>query len=119
MTQRSEQLKQEAEQSRAQLAETLEELRTRITPGQVVDQFVDYAGDSGAGEFFRNLSRQAVNNPLPVTLMGAGLAWLMLAGKSSGSGMGRSAMEKGRSPTAASDDPTDEGTCGACPENSN
>ncbi len=96
MTQRSEQLKQEAEQSRAHLAETLEELRGRITPGQVVDQFVDYAGDSGAGEFFRNLGRQAVSNPLPVTLIGAGLAWLMLAGKSSGSGMGRSAMEKGR-----------------------
>src|SRR6266536_866718 len=96
MTQRSEQLKQEAEQSRAQLAETLEELRTRITPGQVLDQFVDYAGDSGAGEFFRNLGRQAANNPLPVTLMGAGLAWLMLARKSSGSGMGRGAMEKGR-----------------------
>src|SRR6266700_4369686 len=96
MTQRSEQLKQEAEQSRAQLAETLEELRTRITPGQVLDQFVDYAGDSGAGECFRNLGRQAANNPLPVTLMGAGLAWLMLARKSSGSGMGRGAMEKGR-----------------------
>src|SRR6266536_2036320 len=96
MTQRSEQLKQEAEQRRAQLAETLEELRTRITPGQVLDQFVDYAGDSGAGEFFRNLGRQAANNPLPVTLMGAGLAWLMLARKSSGSGMGRGAMEKGR-----------------------
>ena len=79
----SDQLRREAEQSRAQLTQTLEELRARITPGQVVDQLADYAGDRGAGEFFRNLGRQALNNPLPVTLMGAGLAWLMLAGDSS------------------------------------
>jgi hypothetical protein len=96
MAQRSEQLRREAEQTRAQLADTLEELRTRITPGQVVDQLVDYAGDSGAGEFFRNLGRQAVNNPLPVTLMGAGLAWLMLAGKSPGNRTAGRMMERGR-----------------------
>src|SRR5207248_63585 len=77
---------------------TLEELRARITPGQVVDQLTDYAADSGAGEFFRNLTRQAVNNPLPVALMGAGLGWLMLAGKSpsSGTGIGGRPMERGR-----------------------
>src|SRR5436309_6652506 len=82
MAQDSEQLRREAEETRAQLADTLEELRARITPGQVVDQLVDYAGDSDAGECFRNLGRQAAKNPIPVTLMGAGLAWLMLAGKS-------------------------------------
>src|SRR5947207_13543828 len=92
----SEQLRREAEQSRAQVAGTLEELRARITPGQVVDQLVDYAGDSGAGEFVRNLGRQAVNNPLPVAMMGAGLAWLMLSGTSSRSRIGPSMMERGR-----------------------
>jgi ElaB/YqjD/DUF883 family membrane-anchored ribosome-binding protein len=95
MAERSEQLRRETEQTRARVAETLEELRARITPGQIVDQLVDYAGDSGAGEFFRNLGRQAVNNPIPVTLMGAGLAWLMFAGKSSGSPMaGRGLMSE-------------------------
>ena len=92
----SEQLRREAEQSRAQVAGTLEELRARITPGQVVDQLVDYAGDSGAGEFFRNLGRQAVNNPLPVALLGAGLAWLMFGGKSPGTRSAREMMERGR-----------------------
>src|SRR5881396_2041756 len=96
MAQRSEQLRQEAEQSRAEIEETLEELRTRITPGQVVDQLADYAGDSGAGEFFRNLGRQAVNNPLPVSLMGAGLAWLMLAGNSSSTRTTSRMMQRGR-----------------------
>src|SRR5437660_6645003 len=77
----SEQLERETEATRAQIAATLDELRGRMTPGQVVDQLVDYARDSGGGEFFRNFGQQVAGNPLPVTLVGAGLAWLMLAGR--------------------------------------
>jgi hypothetical protein len=77
----SEQLEREAEATRAQIAATLDELRGRMTPGQVVDQLVDYARDSGGGEFVRNFGRQVVGNPIPVTLVGAGLAWLMMAGR--------------------------------------
>lgn len=73
------QLEREAEQTRSQLAETLDELRERITPGQLVDQAVDYAKDSGGGLFVRNLGRQATDNPLPVALIGAAVAWLMLS----------------------------------------
>jgi len=75
----SAQLEQEAEQARAQLAQTLDELRERITPGQLVDQAVDYAKDSGGGLFVRNLGNQMTSNPLPVALIGAGMAWLMLS----------------------------------------
>jgi ElaB/YqjD/DUF883 family membrane-anchored ribosome-binding protein len=75
----SAQLEREAEQTRSQLAQTLDELRERITPGQLVDQAVDYAKDSGGGLFVRNLGRQATDNPLPVALIGAGVAWLMLS----------------------------------------
>src|SRR6185437_14298834 len=80
----SEQLEREAEATRAQIAATLDELRSRLTTGQMVDQLVDYARDSGGGEFVRNLGRQVVGNPLPVTLVGAGLAWLMMAGRRAG-----------------------------------
>jgi hypothetical protein len=73
------QLEREAEQTRAQIADTLEELRARITPGQVIDQLVDYTRDGGAGDFVRNLGRQTIKNPLPVCLLGASLAWLMLS----------------------------------------
>jgi hypothetical protein len=73
------QLEREAEQTRSQLAQTLDELRQRITPGQLVDQAVDYAKDSGGGQFVRNLSRQATSNPMPIALIGAGIAWLMLS----------------------------------------
>src|SRR5205085_2234804 len=67
-----------AEESRARLSEKLEELRARITPGEVVDQLVDYVRDSG-GEFMRTLGYQVRRNPLPVALIGAGMAWLMTA----------------------------------------
>ena len=72
-------LEREAEQTRSQLAQTLDELRERITPGQLIDEAVDYAKDSGGGVFVRNLGRQTTANPLPVALIGAGIAWLMLS----------------------------------------
>src|SRR4051812_45820851 len=76
----TEQLELESDQARQDLAESLRELRTRISPGQVVDQFVEYARDGGGADFVRNLKRQAVNNPLPLVLAGTGIAWLMMAG---------------------------------------
>ena len=78
MTKSSAQLEREAEQTRSQLAATLEELRGRITPGQLVDQTLDYARDSNVGELVRNLGRDARDNPLPLALIGTGLAWLMM-----------------------------------------
>lgn len=74
----SAQLELETEEARARVNNTLDELRTRTTPGQLVDQVIDYARDSSGGEFFTNLSRQVVNNPMPVVLLGASLAWLAI-----------------------------------------
>src|SRR2546423_13252177 len=79
MTLSSEQLEREAERARAQVADTLDELRNRISPGQVVDEFVDYARERGIGDFTRNLGNDVRANPLPVALIGAGIAWLMMA----------------------------------------
>src|SRR5258705_11129551 len=75
------QLEREAEETRSQIADTLQELRTRMTPGEVVDQLFDYARDGGGGMFLRNLGQQVTDNPIPVALMGAGLAWLMMGGR--------------------------------------
>jgi len=80
----TEQLEHESERARQELANSLEELRARISPGQIVDQLVDYVQDGSGGEFFRNLKQQTVGNPLPVTLVGAGLAWLMLGNGTTG-----------------------------------
>lgn len=77
----SEQLELEAEATRSRIAETLDELRGRMSPGQVVDQLVDYVREGGGGTFVRNFREQVVNNPVPVTLVGAGLAWLAMASR--------------------------------------
>src|SRR5207237_6305996 len=75
----SEQLEQETAEARARVNNTLEELRSRATPGQLVDQVIDYARGSGGGAFFNNLGRQVVDNPLPVVLLGTSVAWLAVA----------------------------------------
>src|SRR3954464_8651015 len=79
----SEQLERETERTRAEISATLDELRARLSPGQVLDQLLDYASDSSGGTFYRNLQQQVVPNPLPVTLVGLGLAWLGMSSRRS------------------------------------
>jgi hypothetical protein len=83
-------LEHEAEQSRAQLAATLDELRGSMSPGQVVDQFLSYAKQTGGADFMRNLGDQVRANPLPVALIGSGVAWLMMSGRGSSGAYGGS-----------------------------
>jgi hypothetical protein len=80
----SEQLEREAAATRARIEETLAELRMRISPGQIADQAIGYARQSGGSEFVRHLGQQVTDNPLPVALMGAGLAWLMMTQRRNG-----------------------------------
>ena len=79
MESQSEQLEQEADVTRWRLSQTLEELRGRMTPGQAVDQVLDYTRNGPAGEFLRNLGREIRENPMPLVLIGIGIAWLMIA----------------------------------------
>lgn len=75
MTRQSELLEQEAEEARIELAASLEALRQRMTPGQIVDEVVDYARDTPVAEFGRNLLRDIRESPLPLVLIVAGVAW--------------------------------------------
>ena len=79
MESQSEQLEQEAEVTRWRLSQTLEELRGRMTPGQAVDQLLDYTRNGPAGEFLRNLGLEVRENPMPLVLIGIGIAWLMIS----------------------------------------
>jgi hypothetical protein len=74
---KSEQLEGDAERIRAHLAETVIELRARLTLGHAVDQLFDLSSDSAALEILRNLRDKTVANPLAVGIVGAGMAWLM------------------------------------------
>jgi gas vesicle protein len=79
MESQSEQFEREAEETRRQLAGTLDELRDRITPGRVADQLIDYTREGSAAEFLRNIGREVRENPMPLVLIGIGIAWLMVA----------------------------------------
>jgi ElaB/YqjD/DUF883 family membrane-anchored ribosome-binding protein len=71
----------EIDRTRHEMDYTLSAIEERLTPGQLVDQGIDYLRHSGANEFVQNLGGQVKYNPLPVTLVGIGIAWLMAAGK--------------------------------------
>jgi ElaB/YqjD/DUF883 family membrane-anchored ribosome-binding protein len=70
-------LENQAEADRAQVALTLEQLRGRMSTGQLFDQAVAYARGHGGAEFMRNLGDHVKVNPLPVALITAGIGWLM------------------------------------------
>ncbi|HEY9345337.1 MAG TPA: hypothetical protein VIQ53_08480, partial [Inquilinus sp.] len=76
----TEQLERESEQCRTALRESLAELRSRMTPGHVLDEVLGYTRDSSGAAFVDNLKHRAVGNPLPLALVGTGLAWLMMGG---------------------------------------
>jgi hypothetical protein len=117
MKSQSEQFEREAEETRWQLAGTLEELRGRMTPGRVADQVVDYARDGPAAEFLRNLGREVRENPMPLVLIGIGIAWLMVASSRTSraaiareaDSMARAANDIGTATSAAVDRTTEWG----------
>lgn len=80
----SEQLERKAEATRAQIIDSLDELRERLTPGQIMDRTLDFARDGRAGQFVRNLGQQVVENPIPAVLIGAGIGWLILGSRANG-----------------------------------
>lgn len=75
-------IEEEIQRTRAEMSRTLHALERRLSPGQLVDQALGYFRGSGEGssEFATNLGRSIKDNPVPVTLMGIGLGWLMLSG---------------------------------------
>ena len=73
-------IEQESEQHRANIAALVEELRDRVTPGEIANQLL---GPDAGAELMRavgyQMRKQIRNNPLPVALIGAGVAWILLA----------------------------------------
>jgi ElaB/YqjD/DUF883 family membrane-anchored ribosome-binding protein len=71
----------EIDRTRSEMDRTLSAIEQRLTPGQLVDQGLDYLRHSGANEFVQNLGGTAKQNPLPVAVTAIGLAWLMALGR--------------------------------------
>ena len=81
---RTEEIRREIESTRSDMDHTLTAIERKLTPGQLVDQGLDYLRGSGANEFVHNLGGSVKQNPLPVALVGIGLAWLMAGGRNGG-----------------------------------
>jgi hypothetical protein len=74
-------IEREVQQSRAEVEQTLDAIQARLSPGELLDQAVGYFRDGRGGEFARNLGDSITQNPIPLALVGVGLAWMMLAGQ--------------------------------------
>lgn len=66
----------EAETTRRSLANSLNELQDRLTPGQVFDEALTYA-KSGSGTFAKAFSNAVRENPFPALLIGTGCMLFM------------------------------------------
>lgn len=76
---RPEEIERDLEQTRAEVSSTLDAIQEKLTPGQLMDQAIDYWRRSAPADFGSNLSRNVRDNPLPVALVGIGLGWLMMS----------------------------------------
>jgi hypothetical protein len=81
---RPHEIQAEIDRTRREVDATLHAIEQRLAPGQLYDQGVQYLRSNGGTEFFSNLGEQAKRNPMPVALVGIGLAWLMARGSGSG-----------------------------------
>lgn len=70
------QLEREASAIRADMDRTLDALERKFSPGQMLDRSVGYLRDHG-GSLARNVGDTVKQNPIPVLLTAAGLAWLI------------------------------------------
>jgi hypothetical protein len=75
-----EQLEREINQTRDHVDETVRALVDRLSPGQLVDQGLEYVRHSdaaaGARTFATNLGRAVRDNPVPAAMITAGFIWL-------------------------------------------
>lgn len=73
----TERLEQEGNETRDRISVLLDEMRGRLSPGELVDQVMGLARDGAPGDFARNFGNQVRNNPVPCLMIGVGIAWLI------------------------------------------
>ncbi|MBZ9848023.1 DUF3618 domain-containing protein [Mesorhizobium sp. CA14] len=95
MTERSAaELEREAEATRARVIATADSIRDKMTPGQLFDEFTGLFKGGAGSDMLHNLKLQVRDNPLPLTVIGAGLAWLMLGSGASGASAGSAGVTR-------------------------
>lgn len=72
-------IESEIERTRAEMSSTLDAIEKKLSPGQLMDEVLHYLRGGSSGEFVSSLGSAVKQNPMPATLMGIGLAWLMMS----------------------------------------
>ena len=81
-------LELEAEAARARMAETASTIRSKLTAGQMLDEFSGMVSGGDLSQGLGKLKDQVRDNPLPLTLIGAGIALLAFGPRTGGSSVG-------------------------------
>ena len=76
MTRTAAEVEEEVVAQRDQLDRTVEALKDKMTPGQLFDEATHAMGGAGQ-QVLAKFVEQAKENPMPLAVMGLGLAWLM------------------------------------------
>ncbi|HEY4541784.1 MAG TPA: DUF3618 domain-containing protein, partial [Noviherbaspirillum sp.] len=74
---RPEEIESDIERTRAEMSSTIDAIQDKLTPGQMMDQALQYARTSLPADFGSNLGAAVRENPVPVALIGVGIAWMM------------------------------------------
>lgn len=76
----SAQIERELDAQRNRIEARIDEIRERLSPGQLLDEALSYTKNGGA-HFAANLGQQVAANPMPAALVGIGLAWLIASNR--------------------------------------
>ena len=75
------QIEEDLKRTRGALDDTLGAIERRLAPGQLMDDGLHFLRNNGATEYVVNLGSAAKRDPIPLALVGVGLAWLMVSGR--------------------------------------
>lgn len=78
MNRSSQDIEREVESARDELDRTVDALKEKMSPGQLIDEISRSFKGGGAGEMMDNLGVQVRENPMALAMIGAGMAWLMM-----------------------------------------
>jgi len=78
---RPEEIESDIARTRADFSSTIDAIQHKLSPSAMKEQAVEYALSTTPGAFSMNLVNSVRDNPIPVTLIGIGIAWLMAASR--------------------------------------
>jgi hypothetical protein len=70
-------IERDLEHTRARLDATLGALQQKLSPGQMVDEAMNWFKQGDGAEFGRNFGRSVRDNPIPAALIGVGVVWML------------------------------------------